>query len=52
MRNSLNIPAGDYDSLLVHEKMARNSAKGQGLSALQGEAAKDATKLIDGGMYQ
>ena len=48
MRNSLSLPAGDYDSLLLHERIASNSV--QGLVGIE-EESKDARKLINGGMY-
>ena len=49
MRNSLSLPAGDYDSLLLHERIASNSVRG--LAGL-GDEGQDASKLINGGMYQ
>ena len=48
MRNSLSLPAGDYDSLLIHQRIASNSVRG--LAGL-GDDDQDASKLINGGMY-
>ena len=49
MRNSLSIPAGDYDSLLLHERIAKDSVKGVvGMSPDK----PDARTLINGGMYE
>ena len=49
MRNSLSLPAGDYDSLLLHERIASDSVKGVVGMRLD---RPDANKLINGGMYE
>ena len=47
MRNSLAIPAGDYDSLLLHENIARQSVSG--MMGIEEEKKQDMNRLLSGG---